>query len=258
MFFGKVIKMKNETSFTHYMLLLFGIGLVIVALMLAYQPLSGTGQQNQISVSGTAEKKVMPDEAELYVAVQTEGLTAGDVQSANTIKSDKIVAGLIAAGIPKDKIETTQYNLYPKYNYIEETGESKIIGYTLTHVLKVTTEDIQNVGKYSDSAIDAGANQVQSINFKLKTETEKAIREELLSKAANDARGKAEAIATGLGSKIGKVISVSEGQVYFPIMYARGLEAKAMDSSAPTAAPTDILPTQATVTASVQVAYEVK
>lgn len=250
--------MRENDNTKNYLLGILGVGIVFIAIFLVYLQANPNTSQNTISVSGNSEKEVMPDQAEIYISIQTQGTDAAKVQAENTPKSDKVIAAIKALGMPADKIETTSYDLQPQYNYNKDTGEQYIYGYLLTQTIKVTTDDIQNTGRYTDSAIKAGANSVQGVNFVLKPETQNIIRQELLAKASADAKTKAESIASGLGGKVGKVISVSEGQVYFPY-YARAMEAKAVDSTgAPVPVPTTILPTLQTITANVQVTYEIR
>lgn len=60
-----------------------------------------------------------------------------------------------------------------------------------------------------DAATQAGANRVQSLQFTLKDED--AVRAQVLGLAAVRAKNQANAIAAGLGVKVGAVLSAAEG-----------------------------------------------
>jgi uncharacterized protein len=248
-----------EEKFKNYLLGILGIGLIIVAVILAYKPAQNQlDQRDTISISGNAEKEVAPDEAEIYISVQTEGKTSSDAQKGNSENTNKVIAALKAMGVFDDKIETTQYSISPKYNYDKQTGESFVYGYIVTNTVKVTTEDIANTGKYVDAAVSAGANNLQGINFKLKTETQKRIKDELLSLAAQDAKNRAQLTVSGLNVGLGKIVSVSVNDVYFPTYRSdfAGSMISAKAEAAP--APTDIIPTKEKVSASIYIVYELE
>lgn len=60
-----------------------------------------------------------------------------------------------------------------------------------------------------DTAIKAGANNVQALRFLLKDEG--AVQSEALTEAAKKARNKADALAGALGVKIVRILHVTEG-----------------------------------------------
>lgn len=203
-------------------------GLVIALIVLATfnKPVvnvSSTGgiEQNTLSVSGNAELTVAPDKAEIYLGIVTEGATAKEVQDDNKILADKVIDALKRAGIKKDDIETSNYYLSKKTEWDPSLRKSVDKGYILTHTLKVTTDDIEKVGKLVDTAVSAGANQVQRISFGLSKKKEKEVRDEALKRAGEVAKDKAESVASSLNIRLGKIKSVQESNFYYaPFEYA--------------------------------------
>ena len=63
-------------------------------------------------------------------------------------------------------MQTTNYNLYPVYNTKDNSRE--IIGYNVSNEITVTIDNIDMVGTVIDTAINAGASNVNSIEFGLK------------------------------------------------------------------------------------------
>lgn len=65
------------------------------------------------------------------------------------------------------------------------------------------------VGEIVDSAIKAGANNVNGLEFMLRNEQE--FRSRALREAATKARANAETLAAALGLKVARVLHVQEG-----------------------------------------------
>jgi uncharacterized protein YggE len=157
-------------------------------------------QKNTMMVSGTGTVTQDPDEAVVYLGVQTQSEDAVTAQQDNARKMVKIIEALKSAGIAEDDMETTSYSLYPVRDYDDK--EQRIIGYIVSNQLKVTIKDINAVGSIIDTAVDAGANEVQSVSFTLSDEKKQAAREKALKNAVQAASSDADALADALGVKI--------------------------------------------------------
>jgi uncharacterized protein YggE len=105
-------------------------------------------------------------------------------------------------------IKTVSYTLSPNYRYPREGGEPTLTGYTATNIVRVTLDDLTQVGRAIDAATQAGANRIQSLRFTLRDE--RAVQARALREAALNARGKAEALASALGLRIVRVLTVVE------------------------------------------------
>lgn len=171
-------------------------------------------QKRTITVDGSFTQSVAPDKIEVTFSILTKADTASKAQNDNTLISNKIIAALKDAGYTDADISTVYYNVYPEYNW--SSGTNTIIGYTATHQIKVNSTNISAAGTIVDIAIKNGANEINYIDFGLKQETEQALRAEALAKASQNAREKADAIAKGLGTSVKGIISVNEGNIYFP------------------------------------------
>lgn len=231
--------------------------LAIVSMVLvACVSLGPSDGKNEISVSGDAEKSVSPDKAEIFLGVNTNHSSAENAQNENSRITTAVIDALKREGVAAEDIETLNYNLYPNYVWNPKTGEQEQKGYVVSNTIKITTTDFAKVGKLLQVSVDAGANQIQSVQFSLTKARENEIKKEVLAEATSSARGKAEAIAEGLGARLGSIKRVQESNVYFtPYIYGRDIalaEAKVAASAPP------ISPQKATVTASVTVVYEIR
>lgn len=214
--------------------------------------------QRTVNTNGEAIIEVQPDLAVVYVDVSTLEDSAELSKNENSKVTDAIYAALYKIGIERDNIESQNYNIYEEYDWSNEGRESK--GFRTSHTLKITTEQFDDVGEIVDAVVDAGGDAVRInyINFELSDELEKAYKKDALAEASKDAKEKAEAIAAGLGAKLGDIVSISDTGFYYnpyPI-YAMGA---AEDSMAlERVVKTEISPRTLEVRANVQVVYKIR
>ncbi len=233
------------------------VGLIVVIGILAYN-LKGNTNPNEkvVSVTGQSSTTIAPDKAEVYIKILTEGKSAEEVKNENSKINDNVVNALKDMGILSKDIETTQYYLSPKYIY--DDGESKIDGYTLYNQLKVSTTELERVGRIIDKSIDNGANGIDQVSFVLTKEKEEQIKKEVLTKAASEAKSKAESIATGLGARLGDLVSVSESNFYYPPYIYAEAALKADIARVGNAESIEINPQKLEISASITAVYKIK
>jgi uncharacterized protein len=174
-------------------------------------------QQNVISVAGLGEVFAKPDIAEISLSVEKEAVLVIDAQKSATDAANKVVAFLKQSGIEDKDIKTTNYNIYPRYDYLK-TGQV-LRGYVVSQTLDVKIRKIDDAGKILGGATLAGANQVGGINFTI--DDMEAVKREARQAAINDAKEKAKQLAKDLGVRMGKLINYSEnGNGYILPMYS--------------------------------------
>jgi uncharacterized protein YggE len=161
---------------------------------------------------------------------------------------------LIAAGIPKDALKTTGYNIYPVYE--ESTGllNHKIKTYRITNSLTVTLHDVSSTGEIIDIGVANGINQATSIQFMLSDEQAQVLRTEALKEAVSRARSDADIVAAAMGTPITGVWKAETGSSYSPVNFQN----YAMDEAASkSAAATPIQSGDITVSATVTITYTI-
>ena len=199
--------------------------------------------QNTISVTGNAETKVMPDEAELSLSVITEGKDAAQVQDDNAKVMNKVIDALKGAGLDDKQIQTTNYYLYPWEEYNYQTGKHTKLGYKLTQTISVKVKDISKVGELLNLAVQNGVTNVDNLNFKLSDKLEKDTKDALVAEATKNAKEKAQTLAQNLDVEVGDPISISETNYYVPRYYALASKDMAMaveEASVPQISPQEI------------------
>src|SRR3990167_7744821 len=80
---------------------------------------SGVTATNTITVSGEGEVFAVPDTGTFSVTVQEEAKEVKDAQETATEKVNDIIAYLKGAGVEEKDIKTTDYSVYPQYDYTQ-------------------------------------------------------------------------------------------------------------------------------------------
>ena len=163
----------------------------------------------KLSVTGSGTVLVESDLAIVTVGVQE---TSKDVLEAQSTVNEKIAAikqALLDAGVEESEINTDSINIYANYDYSDNT--EVIVGYTARNSLSVRTTDIDNVGALIDAAFAAGANTLDNVQFTVQDDTQ--AREQALTMAVEDARRKADVLASAAGLQVASIERISEGGV---------------------------------------------
>ncbi|MFN8620746.1 MAG: SIMPL domain-containing protein [Chloroflexota bacterium] len=204
----------------------------IAAPSLAAAADSTDAQTKVINVSGTGTIKIKPDVADLSVGVQITRDRADAASIDAATEMDKVIKALKKAGIAEDDIQTTTLGLDPNYDY--NNSPATLTGYTATNIVSVTIRDLTTVGAVIDSAVEAGANNVSGLSFRL--DDNSAATSQARTLAVQNAKAAADELAAAAGVTITGVVSITEqsASVPQPIYYGDMAAAGAMRDAAPT------------------------
>lgn len=173
-------------------------------------------EQGKITVTGHAETTVAPDIAFVTTGVISTGADVESARGENDRTMRRIIDALVALGIDRSKIVTSQFNLQPIYkNDARDGGPGAIAGYRLQNSVTVTVEDLGKIGPAIDAAFQAGANQFQGLRFAVKDDGR--LHDELLRQAVQDGRHKAAVMADALGVALGQPLAVNEAGRFAPV-----------------------------------------
>ena len=205
------------------------VGIFTLALLILAVAQFGLAQEiRQIYVQGEGVVQVEPDRAYISLGVTTEAPSAEEAQIKNANSMRNILAALGELGIKDDAIETSYFNVYPIYRYDQEKG-NQLTGYRVSNTVSVTLDDLSQVGEAIDSAIKAGATNVNSVNFTLADE--KPWLNEAMVLAVENARQKAELLTAAAGVKLGPVMAIRDPSTQFQ-PYSVGKEMRMMTMAA--------------------------
>ena len=172
--------------------------------------------ENTISVNGEATIKAKPDIVSIYFNVETKGSSAQEAKDRNSEVTNNIIVDLIGIGIEKGEISTENYNIYEDYTW--ENNKQKFLGYKASQTIKITldSQKMNKAGKVIDSGVNAGA-LLNYINFELSKEKENSYKALALKQASEDAKTKAESIASGVGKEVKDIKTISALEFnYYP------------------------------------------
>lgn len=229
---------------------------VLILALAVYNLFASFNPSDTISVNGEATVSVVPDLVGIYFSVETIADTSEEATGANAEVVDAVKAALVSAGFEEDEITTQSFSVNENYDW--DDGDREQNGYIATHRLKleISTDETERIGRAIDSGVGAGA-EISYINFELSQEKENEVKAEAIQLAAQDAKTKAEALATGIGKDLGKLVSVSTGNYNYYSVRAYGAVAVAEDTEEAKAA-TEITPSEQDVYASVSAVYKIK
>ncbi|HWB83287.1 MAG TPA: SIMPL domain-containing protein [Bryobacteraceae bacterium] len=184
---------------------------LVVALAGSYAWAQPAPPQRPASVqaSGDAVVYAQPDQAKIDIGVVTQALTAEAAGQQNAKELKTVLDQLHALLGPSADIQTIGYSLTPNYQYPHPGGQAVLTGYRAMNTLRVMTSDLTGVGKIIDAATKSGANNIERLQFTLKNEGPS--RAQALRQAAVEARNNAQSMATALGFKLGRVLSIEQG-----------------------------------------------
>lgn len=224
---------------------------LIGALATFVPPAAAADTAHTITVSGSAEARGAPDQAQLSAGVTTVAPTAAAALADNARTMTTVFDTLKRLGVPERAIQTTNFSVspqYPPYN-ANDRGLQKIVGYQISNQVNVTLDDTRKLGPALDALVHAGANQINSVSFSIKDAD--ALEAKAQADAVADARRRAETYAKAAGVSLGGVVSISEGATEAPRPMYRAMAAQGAPVT-PTAAG------EQSVTANVTVVFEIR
>jgi len=233
------------------------VAVIAMALVGCAAAADDTANDHVIHATGSGNIIGTPDRAQITFSVQTENADVKLAQADNALKMNNVVNALVNAGIPRDALKTTGYNIYPVYEDVRTPLGQKIRTYRVTNTLTVTLHDVSRTGEVIDIAVSNGINQADSIQFMLSDEQSQVLRTQALQKAVLRARADADTVAAAMGTNITGVKNADVNGGYSPVLY-QNYQYDSGAAMKATAVPTPIQPGDVTVTATVTITYTIR
>jgi len=225
-----------------------GISLIILLLVASYGIFQYVASYSNsvvsarsFTVSGNGKAVGIPNVAQFSFGVITEGgKDIASLQAENSKKGNDIIGFIKSKGIEGKDIQTQSYNIEPRYQKLE------IIGYTVSQTVSVKIRDFSKIGDILLGIAEIGANSVSQLSFKIDDPT--SLQNEAREKAIANAKEDAWAMAKAGKFRLGRLISISQGNSFpQPLLYG------AAEKSAPT-----IEPGSQEINVAVSLTYEIK
>lgn len=185
----------------------------------------GAFEAPHITVFGSAERHVIPDEIRWVLSVKTEGTTTLEVAKIHTGEVAKVLRALESLGQHKGSVLTT--NMQLKENWLYRNNKREKNGYYAFTEIDFKSKDFSAYVKYWSQLTALTNVSVVGVTFGLSSRSD--IEDQLKIKAIKQGREKAVDLAAALGAEIGNPMLIEEldNGTYFP---REGVRAMAMKS----------------------------
>jgi hypothetical protein len=181
------------------------LSLVLLALPLAPAFSQFTPPPPQISVSGSAEVKIAPDEIHISVGVETRDADLNAATSQHDALMASALKFLKTSGVPDKDVQTDFISVSPEYG--NELSRTKPVVYIVRKSIEIKLTTVTNLEPMLTGLLNNGVNHVHNIEFRT-TELRK-YRDQARAMAIRAAKEKADALCHELGVKCGKPLNIS-------------------------------------------------
>lgn len=203
----------------------------------------------RLDIVATGEVSRAPDLVTISAGVVTRAPQAEAALRDNAARMERVRAALRRLGIQPRDVQTGSISLSQDYERRAE-GSPLPTGYVASNQLNVRFRDVAGAGRIIDALVAEGANSVQGPSFGIQ-DREGAVNE-ARTRALATARRRAELYARSLGTRVRRIVAVSEAGPNQGIVFG---EAAAMRVSSDAAA-TAVEPGEQMVAATLTVTFE--
>jgi uncharacterized protein len=188
----------------------------------------GVGEPaNALVVVGSGEASSPPDIARITLGAEAQNTSAKAATSEVNQKMNAIIAALKAQGVADKDLRTAAVNVFiveqppfpmpqPMPEVMPPGGKGAPPGppgrsaptFRASNTVLVTLHNLSKLGDTLGAAFQAGSNSAWGIQFEM--DDPKPLRSKARAKAVEDARARAQELATLSGVKLGRVLSVGE------------------------------------------------
>ena len=187
--------------------------------------------ERSITVAGEASVNAAPDFARVTLGVTTAGKEAREAMAVNARSVGALVSLFNGEGVAPADIRTSGLSISPIFTEGRANPQvaPTITGYNVANTVSVTVRDLPRLGAMLDKAVEAGANTMYGVAYG-ENDTS-ALLDKARTLAVADAKRKAEIYASAAGSRIGRLMELSEETIGRPSPYPARVYAQTAASS---------------------------
>ena len=185
-------------------------------------------RERSVSVRGSGQVVLEPDSVTIVFSVTSE---SWDVNTATQDAANRMAAVLKAFsdnGVKENDVSTFDYKIQQQIAYTAE--KKRYRNYTVKNKVRVVLDDVTLAGKLIDAAVAAGANELTSLSYNVKDDTEAVKQARML--AVKQAEDTAQMLAGATGAKLGKILTINEYSSGMPYTESTSLKASRMNIAA--------------------------
>lgn len=191
--------MKTKSAFFIALIFLFVISIKA----------QNVSEMPTITVTGTAEVQVVPDEVIFSFEVEK---TDKDLQLAKKMNDDSVSQILALArtfAIPEKNVKTDYISVSVEYGYAGKPQRRVFMGYEVSKTVIIRLTDISKFENFFSEILKTGITEVKNVTFQ--TSQIRKYKDEARASAIKAAQEKASALTKEVGQTIGKAVSIREG-----------------------------------------------
>jgi uncharacterized protein len=204
-----------------------------------------------VSVFGAASLDAAPDMARLRLAIRETKKRPAEAFEVTRGAVNRVREVLRGHGIPDAAVSTSRLNLRSSTRYDPREGGQKFAGYECAASFMIEVRDLEVLEAVLVDAVEAGANQVEGVEFDVSTK--KALRARARAAAVTATREKAELYAEAAGVRLGAVVHIKDAEPERGEAVYRGYAASAAESGRDS----NLTPGQLSVTAAVILGFSI-
>ncbi len=177
------------------------------SVLIAFVVAAATATAGQITVSGDAEIRVVPDEVVLVLGVESFDRDLGVAKESNDDDVEAVLAVARRHQVPDGHVTTDYLQVEPRY--ANGGPEHELLGYVVRTTISITLRQLDHFEPLLSESLEAGANYVHGIDFR--TTELRRHRDRARDLAIKAAKEKAVDLAAALGRTVGPPSQISEG-----------------------------------------------
>lgn len=208
-----------------------------------------------VTVAGVGRVSAEPDVAVVTLGADATEATVAAARDRSAAAMTAIRESLASAGVEDRDVRTTEFSIYPQFDYRGE-GSPRLTGFTVSNRVEVRIRAIDRTATILDGAIAAAGDAVRVDGIRFEVDDPAPLIEEARRLAMDDARAKAEQLAGLAGLGLGDARTVVETSADAP--QPRAVSESAAFAAAADAASTPIAPGEGEIAVGVLVTYAIE
>lgn len=186
------------------------VSIVILALGISLAAVSAQESSHppRVTVSGTADVRVTPDEAIIHVGVETRNENLEKARQAHDERMKKALLFLKSSDIADKNVQTDYINISTEYS--NESFRSRTNLYVVRKSIEVRLTNVTNLEKILSGLLDSGVDRIDYVEFR--TTQLRKYRDQARAMAIQAAKEKADALCSELGIKRGKPLDINASE----------------------------------------------
>jgi hypothetical protein len=189
----------------------FSLFCTLFLLLLWAAPVHAQGSDSQprtVRVSGEATVTAAPDQATVRFGIVSRAKTAEAARAQNAEAAKTAMNAVRELDVPESKMRMEMLRLQPRREYNPKTEQHEMKGYEASRQVVVEVSDLEQLPTLVTRVVQGGANRLEGIDYGLRDRT--SLRNDALRQAAQNARDKAQLLASTLGTALGPVQQIDE------------------------------------------------